>query len=67
MYDHVLMKLPEAVVISVRSLINEIQPGANDAYERLKERLTDSYAKTRWQQACKGIGLFRPNIFVGTQ
>ncbi len=55
MYDHVLMKLPEAVVISVRNLINEIQPGANDAYERLKERLkerlTDSYAKTRWQQA----------------
>jgi hypothetical protein len=46
-----LMKLPEAVVISVRNLINEIQPGANDAYERLKERLTDSYAKTRWQQA----------------
>ncbi len=35
MYDHVLMKLPEAVVISVRSLINEIQPGANDSYERL--------------------------------
>jgi hypothetical protein len=51
MYDHVLMKLPEAVVISVRNLINEIQPGANYAYERLKERLTDSYAKTRWQQA----------------
>jgi hypothetical protein len=51
MYDHVLMKLPEAVVISVRNLINEIQPGANDAYERLKERLTNSYAKTRWQQA----------------
>jgi len=48
MYDHVLMKLPEAVVISVRNLINEIQPGANDSYERLKERLTDSYAKTRW-------------------
>ncbi len=41
MYDHVLMKLPEAVVISVRNLINEIQPGANDSYERLKERLTD--------------------------
>ncbi len=51
MCDHVLMKLPEAVVISVRSLSNEIQPGANDSYERLKERLTDSYAKTRWQQA----------------
>jgi hypothetical protein len=51
MYDHVLMKQLEAVVISVRNLINEIQPGANDSYERLKERLTDSYAKTRWQQA----------------
>ncbi len=42
-FDHVLMKLPEAVVISVRSLINEIQPTDNDAYERLKERLTESY------------------------
>ncbi len=30
-FDHVLMKLPEAVVISVRSLINEIQPTDNDA------------------------------------
>jgi hypothetical protein len=51
MFDHVLMKLPEAVVVSVRSLINEIQPGDHNSYERLKERLTSSYAKTRWQQA----------------
>jgi hypothetical protein len=51
MFDHVLMKLQEAVVVSVRSLINEIQPGDNNAYKRLKERLTNSYAKTRWQQA----------------
>jgi hypothetical protein len=29
-FDHVLMKLPEAVVISVRSLINEIQPTDGD-------------------------------------
>ncbi len=39
------------MVISVCSLINEIQPTDADAYERLKERLTESYAKTRWQQA----------------
>jgi hypothetical protein len=51
MYNHVLMKLPEAEVISACSLINEIQPGANNSYERLKARLTDSYAKTKWQQA----------------
>jgi hypothetical protein len=44
MFDHVLMKLPEAVVISVRSLINEIRPGDNNAYQRLKEWLTSSYA-----------------------
>jgi hypothetical protein len=43
MYDHVLMKLPEAVVISVHNLINEIQPGASDSYDSY-----DSYAKTRW-------------------
>jgi hypothetical protein len=65
MYDHVLMKLPEAVVISVHSLINEIQPGANDAYERL----TDSYAKTRWQQAFglikhPDLGDRRPSVLM---
>jgi hypothetical protein len=52
MYDHVLMKLPEVVVISVRSLINEIQPGANDLYKRLKERLT-----VRKNQVAAGIHL----------
>ncbi len=33
MFDHMLMKLPEALVVSVCSLINEIQAGDNDAYE----------------------------------
>ncbi len=68
-FDHVLMKLPEAVVISVRSLINEIQPTDNDAYERLKERLTESYAKTRWQQAFElikhpDLGDRRPSMLM---
>ena len=49
-YDHVLMKLPEAVVVSVRNLVSSIQPTDTDAYERLKERLTASYAKSKWQQ-----------------
>jgi len=49
-YAHVLMKLPEAVVTSVRNLITAVQPTDTDAYERLKQGLTESYAKTRWQQ-----------------
>ena len=49
-YDHVLMKLPEQVVVSVRNLISAVQPTDLDAYEKLKARLTASYAKTRWQQ-----------------
>jgi len=49
-YDHVLMKLPEAVVVSVRNLVASIRPTDTDAYERLKDRLTASYSKSKWQQ-----------------
>jgi hypothetical protein len=50
MYDHVLMKLPQDVVMSVRDLVNSVEPTTLDPYEQLKARLTDCYAKTRWQQ-----------------
>ncbi len=56
-YDHVLMKLPCDVVMSVRDLVNSMQPNTPDAYEQLKARLTDSYAKTRWQQVFALIDL----------
>jgi hypothetical protein len=49
-YDHVLMKLPTDVVMSVRDLVNTMQPNTPDAYEQLKARLTTSYGKTKWQQ-----------------
>jgi hypothetical protein len=49
-YDHVLMKLPTDVVMSVRDLVNTMQPNTPDAYEQLKARLTESYGKTKWQQ-----------------
>ena len=49
-YDHVLMKLPEAVVVSVRNLVAAVRPTDTDAYEKLKARLTASYAKSRWQK-----------------
>ncbi len=49
-YDHVLMKLPTDVVMSVRDPVNTMQPNTPDAYEQLKARLTKSYGKTKWQQ-----------------
>jgi hypothetical protein len=49
-YDHVLMKLPTDVVMSVRDLVNNMQPNKSVAYEQLKARLTESYGKTKKQQ-----------------
>ncbi len=53
-------------MISVRSFINKIQPTEGDAYERLKERMTESYAKTRWQQAFEhpDLGDRRPSMMM---
>jgi hypothetical protein len=36
--------------MSVRDLVNTMQPNTPDAYEQLKARLTASYGKTKWQQ-----------------
>jgi hypothetical protein len=44
------MKLPTDVVMSVRDLVNSMQPNTADAYEQLNARLTASYGKTPWQQ-----------------
>ncbi len=38
------------VMMSVRHLVNTMQPNTLDAYEQLKARLTESYKKTKWQQ-----------------
>jgi len=54
-YDHVLMKLPEAVVAAVGNLIDNIQPNDRDAYERLKLRLVESYSLTPLQRIFKII------------
>ena len=44
------MKLPTDVVMSVRDLVNNMQPNKSVAYEQLKARLTESYGKTKKQQ-----------------
>jgi hypothetical protein len=49
-FEHVVMRLPEAVVVSVRSLLLGMDPTAADAYEQLKAQLSSSYGKTRWQR-----------------
>jgi hypothetical protein len=44
------MKLPMGVVMSIRDLLNTMQPNTAGAYEQLKARLTTSYGKTPWKQ-----------------
>ena len=51
MFEHVVMRLPEAVSISVRSLLLSITPATEDPYEQLKARLTKNFGKTKWQRA----------------
>jgi hypothetical protein len=54
MYDYVLMKLPEDVVMSVRALVSAIEADPvkqETSYNLLKETLLGSYGKTKWQMA----------------
>jgi hypothetical protein len=54
MYDYVLMKLPEDVVMSVRALVSAIEADPvkqEESYTLIKEALLGSYGKTKWQMA----------------
>jgi hypothetical protein len=51
MYDHVVMRLPEAVSVSIRSLLLAVTPETANPYALIKERLTANFGKTRWQRA----------------
>jgi hypothetical protein len=53
-YDYILMKLPEDVVMSVRSLVSAIEADPvkqEQSYTLMKEALLGSYGKTKWQMA----------------
>ena len=50
-YDHVVMRLPEAVSIAMRSLLLSVNADTADPYELLRTKLTTTYGKTRWQRA----------------
>jgi hypothetical protein len=49
-FEHVVVNLPEEVMISVRNLLQELTPETEDAYEQLRDALTASYGRTRWQR-----------------
>jgi hypothetical protein len=54
MYDYVLMKLPEDVVMSVRSLVSAIEADPvkqEESYTLMKQALLGSCGKTKWQMA----------------
>ena len=53
-YDHVLTKLPEDVIMSVRALITQIDATPNmqdESYQLLKTALMAAYGKSKWQMA----------------
>ena len=46
-FDHVMQKLPQNIMISVRGLI--MKSAASTPYEDLKAKLVSSYTLLRWQ------------------
>jgi hypothetical protein len=48
-FDHIVGKLPNAVSLSCRSLLLNINFEDKDAYERIKAHLCKNYGKTKWQ------------------
>ena len=54
MYDYILVKLPEDVVMAVRALVSVIEADPvkqESSYTLLKDALMGSYGKTKWQMA----------------
>ena len=49
-YQYVLPRLPEAVAVSMRSLLQRIDDTTQDAYEQLKAGLLHKYGKSKWQR-----------------
>ena len=49
-FEHVVTRLPEHVVTSVRSLLLGLDAASPDAYELLKAQLIASFGKSRWQR-----------------
>ena len=54
-FDHVVQKLPQNIMVSVRGLILGSSAMSSTPYEDLKEKLVASYTLSRWQRVSKVI------------
>ena len=65
-FDHVVGKLPNAVSLSCRSLLLDIEYEDADCYDRLKAHLCKNFGKSKWQLGyalldSPGLGDRRPS------
>ena len=54
-FDHVVEKLPQNIMVSVRGLILSLSSTSSTPYEDLKAKLVASYTLSRWQRFSKVI------------
>ena len=54
-FDHVVQKLPQSIMVSVRGLIMTSASTSSTPYEALKSKLVSSYTLSRWQRVNKLI------------
>ena len=54
-FDHVVQKLPQNIMVSVRGLILNSSSTSSTPYEDLKSKLVASYTLSRWQRVSKVI------------
>ena len=52
-FDHVIQKLPQKIMVSVRGLIMSTTSSSSTPYEDLKAKLVSSYTLSRWQQVAR--------------
>lgn len=72
-FDHVVSRLPQSVLASVRSTVTSAATaeGAATAYDDLKKRLVADYDASPWRRAAKiidhpGLGDGRPSALMAT-
>ena len=54
-FDHIIQKLPQKIMISVRGLIMGSAASSETPYKDLKAKLVSSYTLSRWQKVSKLI------------
>ena len=68
-FDHIVQKLPQKIMVSVRGLIMDSAASSETPYEDLKAKLVSSYTLSRWQKVSKlihhpGLGDRRPTALM---